>query len=149
MALLEAGANANAVDVDGVSALMWASGSEAEDEKHKKGLMEKATKGQVEVVEALLRYGAKIDLRDKDGITALMYASYHGHSGAVEVLLNWGADADIRNNVKKTALHLARNAGLNETASAIIEGPTIMVSLLIRNRIPFSIRFFIIDITCR
>lgn len=46
--LLEAGSDVNAVDSDGVSALMWASGSEAADENdHKKGLLEKATKGHI------------------------------------------------------------------------------------------------------
>ena len=52
----------------GVSALMWASGSEVKDEtNHKQGLLEKATKGQKEVVALLLKYGASPDMRDRDG----------------------------------------------------------------------------------
>ena len=47
---------------------MWASGSEVKDEKnHKQGLLEKATKGQKEVVSLLLKYGASPDMRDRDG----------------------------------------------------------------------------------
>ena len=40
------------------------------NEDHQKGLLEKATKGHIEVVRLLLKYGAQPDARDKDGITA-------------------------------------------------------------------------------
>ena len=118
----------NAVDSDGVSALMWASGSEtSNDDEHKKGLLEKATKGHIEVVQKLLQYGAKPDLQDKDGITAIMYSCFHGHTGAVEVLLNRGADANLKNKAGKTALQLAINSGFPETARVVLAGPTILV----------------------
>ena len=48
-------------------------GSEASDTSHQRGLMEKGMKGNMDVVQLLLKYGAKIDMRDKDGITPLMY----------------------------------------------------------------------------
>lgn len=128
MVLLEAGSDVNAVDSDGVSALMWASGSEASDENdHKKGLLEKATKGHIKVVQLLLKYNSRPDMRDKDGITAIMFAAYHGHTGAVKVLLNAGANADFMNKAGKTALQLARNSGHHDAANAIMEGPTFMV----------------------
>ena len=105
--LLEFGADVNAVDEDGVSALMWASGSEVKDEKdHKQGLLEKATKGHIEVIRLLLKYGAQPDVRDRDGITAIMYACFHGHAGAVTALLNAGADADFRNLAGLTAMQV-------------------------------------------
>ena len=127
--LLEADANINDVDVDGVSALMWACGSEApEHASYKHGLMVTPNKGHYEVVKKLLQYGAIIDLKDKDGITAIMYASFHGHSRAVEALLNNGADASLRNRAGKTALQLTMNAGFTDTAEIIKSGPTIMVS---------------------
>lgn len=143
--LLEAGASVDAVDNDGIryaltvissltylllyllSALMWATGSETSgDNIHKKGLMEKAQQGHIDVVKQLLQYGAQPDLRDKDGITAVMYASFHGHAGALEVLLNAGSDASYRNKDGKTALQLAVNAGFIDAANAIKRGPTIM-----------------------
>ena len=40
------------------------------NEDHQKGLLEKATKGHIDVVRLLLKYGAQPDMRDKDGITA-------------------------------------------------------------------------------
>ena len=50
-------------------------GSEASDTSHQRGLMEKGMKGNMDVVQLLLKYGAKIDMRDKDGITPLMYVT--------------------------------------------------------------------------
>lgn len=129
--LLEAGARVNAVDADGVSALMWASGSEATGDDNGSGrvlrMLEKAEKGQMKVVQLLLRYGAKPDMRDKDGITAIMFACYHGHTDAAIALLNAGANADYTNKADQSALQLARNLGHDETAAAMIFGPTFMV----------------------
>lgn len=126
--LLEAGCNVNAVDTDGVSALMWAAGSEAaNEENHKKGLMEKATKGHAEVIKLLLKYGADPDMRDNDGITAIMFAAFHGLVGPVRVLLNVGANADFSNGAGKTALQLARNSGHDGVVDVILQGPTFMV----------------------
>lgn len=103
--LLAAGAKVNKGDVDGVTALMWASGSEVSgDGEHKKGLLEKANKGGklAEVVNLLLSYSASIDGRDKDGITSIMYASYHGHTDVVQALLRAGADTTFRNKAGQT-----------------------------------------------
>lgn len=126
--LLEAGANVNAVDNDGLSALMWASGSEATgNDDHKKGLLEKALKGHIQVVQLLLRYGAQVDLRDKDLITAIMFASFNGHDGAVRVLLNAGADADFVNKDGKTALQLARGSRHTAVVETILLGPSFLV----------------------
>lgn len=127
--LLEAGSNVNAVDADGVSALMWASGSEATgNDDHKKGLLEKAHKGHVQIVQLLLRYGANVDMRDKDNINAIMFASFNGHANVVKVLLNAGADGNYVNKDNKTALMLARASGHAHVVDTILTGPTIMVN---------------------
>lgn len=127
--LLEAGADVNAIDVDGVSALMWASGSEATgNDDHKKGLLEKALKGHVQIVNLLLKHGAKPDMRDKDNINAIMFASFNGHASVVKVLLNAGADANYVNKDNKTALMLARASGHSQVVETISLGPTILVS---------------------
>ena len=125
-ALLQHGSNVNAVDVDNVSALMWASGSEVADEGHKKGLFSKANKGHIDVVQLLLKYGAYPDLSDKDGITAIMYASFNGHAGAVQTLMNAGADVTLKNIAGHTALQLAINSGHAEPVAVILGGPTIL-----------------------
>lgn len=128
-ALLAAGSNVNAVDADGLSALMWASGSEAAgDEVHRKAFFEKAMKGHVQVVNLLLKYGAEVDRRDNDLITALMFASFNGHDGAVQALLNAGANADFINRSGKTALMLAKTSGNQNVVEVIENGPSIVVS---------------------
>lgn len=134
--LLEAGSDVNAVDSDGVSALMWASGSEVADANHRKGLLERAMKGHIEVVKKLLEYGARVDQRDHDGITAVMFAAYHGHDGAVKTLLNHGANADFTNKEGKTALQLARGGNHESAVSVILNGPTFMVKLCCFYRLP-------------
>jgi ankyrin repeat protein len=126
--LLEAGASVDLVDVDGVSALMWATGSEGDnDGSHNKGLFEKALKGHNDVVKTLLLYGATIDTRDKDGITALMYAAFHGHVDAVQTLINAGADMSVKNNAGKTALYLADSSGHANVVQVLRQGPNIHV----------------------
>jgi ankyrin repeat protein len=121
--LLTAGAQVNKGDYDGVTALMWASGSETSgDAEHKKGLLEKANKGDMlaDVVSLLMSYRASIDARDKDGITAVMYASYHGHDGVVRALMRAGADITYRNKAGQTAVQLAHLGNHTAAAEALL-----------------------------
>ena len=66
-ALLTAGADANAVDPRGTSALHCA-----------------ATRGSAEIVRLLLDASAAADAADAAGVTPLMSASLHGHTEAIE-----------------------------------------------------------------
>lgn len=66
-ALLTAGADANAVDPRGTSALHCA-----------------ATRGSAEIVRLLLDASAAADAADAAGVTPLMSASLHGHTEARE-----------------------------------------------------------------
>ena len=55
-------------------------------------------RGHVEIVEALLNNGAKVDDRDKTGHTALNWAVMRGRAHVASVLLNQGADINTQNN---------------------------------------------------
>jgi ankyrin repeat protein len=75
MTLLQHGANPNALDNLGKTALHLAS--------YRRGITE---------VELLLKYGANMGVRDKNGWTPLHEAAYWGSVRVVVVLLNRGAN---------------------------------------------------------
>ena len=91
--LQEFGADADAVDNDGRTALMASLG------------------GHREVLAALLGAGADTDVRDKDGLTALMGATHWGADWAVAALLEAGADTELKGQGGRTALMLAADRG--------------------------------------
>jgi len=102
-ALLAAGADVNAQDERGRTALMWA-----------------AAQNPIPAVTlALLEAGASVNERDHDQMTALMWAAKEGtNSDVVETLLTRGADASLVDSSGLTALDLAgRNNHLDETAA--------------------------------
>jgi Ankyrin repeats (3 copies) len=72
--LLDQGANVNAGDRTGVTALMRA-----------------AYHGQVPMVQALIARGADVNATDRSGLTALMMAKHAGHKEIVDALLALGA----------------------------------------------------------
>lgn len=89
--LLSEGADINAQNDTGMTALMWAS-----------------SWGNGEVIEILLRGGTDVNLRKWDGSTALMYASADDHEEAVKTLLNHGASVDCRSANGKDAISYAK-----------------------------------------
>lgn len=128
--ILKAGANINAKDADGMTALMHAAnfardkvtklrlkhGADvnAKDKSGNTALMFAA--GQEEqyikiendkVVRLLLEHGAEVDAKNESGETALMVAASNGYEKNVTLLLEHGADADLRNADGKTARELA------------------------------------------
>lgn len=65
--------------------------------------------GHIEVCEALLEAGAKVDEADNDGKGALMLAAQEGHTRLVSLLLDdWAAPVDQHAHDGKTALRYRR-----------------------------------------
>ena len=102
--LLAAGANVNAKDRNGITALMAAS-----------------LEGHREVVALLLARGAEINARTKDGETALIYASINGDKEVVALLLAKGADVNARTRDGKTALMFATRTNHPEVRELLIK----------------------------
>ena len=102
--LLEEGADVNASQGDGMTALHWA-----------------AHHGNVEITELLTYAGALVEPRTRLGkYTPLHLASREGHAGVVNALLAGGADPDaVTSTGSVTALHLAADAGSVETIEAL------------------------------
>ena len=68
--LLDAGADVNAKNGNGFTALMWAAG-----------------RGHTEIAQALLDAGADVNAKGNDGQTALMAATQAGHPQIAQALL--------------------------------------------------------------
>ena len=91
--LLDHGADPNASNDIGVTALLWAAGN-------------------IEKVRLLLDKGAKVDVRSDLGNTPLIVAAAHPNSAStVDLLLSHGAVADAKNKRGTTPLRAAMTAG--------------------------------------
>jgi len=93
-ALLEAGADINARDRNGWSALMWAAQGNQNPE----------------VISALLEAGADINASSISGWTALMWAAkFNQNSNVIIALLSAGADVKAKNEAGEKALDFAQH----------------------------------------
>ncbi|MGD8328504.1 MAG: ankyrin repeat domain-containing protein [Acidobacteriota bacterium] len=104
-ALLRDGADVNAAQGDGMSALHWA-----------------AQNGDGDMLEVLLYAGANVGATTRlGGYTPLHLAARAGMGATVAGLLEAGADAGRYTDTGVTALHLAAEAGSVAAVSALIE----------------------------
>ena len=103
-ALLESGADVNATNALGRTALMFAS-----------------SYGFLAIVNDLLGHRADPNIvpRDSTGWTALIAAAHNGHMEVIRALLDHGADASIKDKQGKTALAWAEAQGKVELAQAL------------------------------
>ncbi|KAM8743994.1 KN motif and ankyrin repeat domain-containing protein 1-like isoform 2-T5 [Acanthopagrus schlegelii] len=80
-------------------------------------LMLAVSHGRMDMVQALLKQGAEVNLQDDEGSTALMCASEHGHAEIVRLLLAQpDCDATLSDSDESTALSIALEAGHNDIA---------------------------------
>ena len=135
--LLAAGANVNAKNKDGVTALSFASdrghldivkillGNNADVNARSNigstPLMNAAFMGHVQIVELLIANGADENARSCDGTTALMNAAAHGHEKIVEILLAGGVDVDACEICGLTALWNAVTADRSDIVATLIK----------------------------
>ena len=93
-AQLEGGADVNAPEPDGTTALHWA-----------------AHHGTVEVVDLLLAAGADVTVATRYGVTPLILACENGDAGVIERMLKAGADANLALPSGQTPLMTAARNG--------------------------------------
>ncbi|MGE3405140.1 MAG: ankyrin repeat domain-containing protein [Vicinamibacterales bacterium] len=93
--LARPGADVNATEHDGTTALHWA-----------------VQHGQVDVVKALIRARADVNRKNRYGVAPLWLAATNGDNASVEALLRAGADAQTtRGDSGETVLMIAAMAG--------------------------------------
>ncbi|KAH8430162.1 ankyrin repeat domain-containing protein [Aspergillus melleus] len=108
------------IQQEGSSTLLWA-----------------ASKDEITVIQALLGYGADINVKDDEGWSTVSLAAQNGHSRAVELLLMqdnlhlWSCDHRFRS----TALHEAARAGhLYYVVNLLLGGKNVNVNVMDRDR---------------
>jgi ankyrin repeat protein len=102
-ALLKAGANVNARQGDGATALHWA-----------------AHRDDMELADLLLRAGANVNAADDLGVTALQLACANGSALLAERLLKAGANPNLVLSTGESPLMSAARAGSLETVKSLV-----------------------------
>ena len=102
--LLKHGADVNAQQADGATALQWA-----------------AYRGDAKLAELLLKAGAKPDLANRDGATPLWLAAARGDAAVIEALLKGGAEANEQLPLGRRPLMLAARSGNVDAVHALLE----------------------------
>src|SRR5262245_35517794 len=101
--LIQKGANVNATEGDGTTALHWAS-----------------YRDDLEAVDLLIRAGAKVNAANDLGATPLWTACQNGSVGVVRRLLEGGADPNARLLLGETALMAAAHSGNPDIVEQLI-----------------------------
>jgi ankyrin repeat protein len=102
--LIHRGADLEATDVDGYTALMYACNG-----------------GRIRSAELLLDAGADVNARDNDKSTPIMFAAQHGQTDIVRRLIEHGADIQARGEHGLTALGFAQQNGHEQTVAVLEE----------------------------
>lgn len=93
---------------------------EAQDEEGRTALIRASACGYEDVVQRMISVGAKIDAKDNYGTTALIHASINGQTATVSSLLKHGAHVDVNNNDGLTALIAAAAGGHTEIVNQLL-----------------------------
>lgn len=99
-ALLRLGADVNAADFNGKTALMYGAKPRSREEMR----MEKTAEKQIQLIQALIASGADLEATSKTGQTTLILAAEYGLPEVVSLLLQLGANPDHQDNQGYTAL---------------------------------------------
>src|SRR6185503_6569 len=101
--LLRAGADVNAREADGTTALYWA-----------------AQKNDPGLGAALVRAGADVKAASRYGVTPLQVACLNGNASFVELLLKAGAEANAATPAGETALMIASRTGVADIVNLLL-----------------------------
>ena len=136
--LIEAGADPEAKDKDGATALILAAGEgqtdavatllakganpNAHDKLGGTALIWAIGNNRADVVELLLASGADPNQQDTDGVSALIEAVNTSHGDFIGPLLSYRADPSLKDARGRTAMDIARQKG-NQEAVTLLSKP--------------------------
>lgn len=120
--LIAAGADVNAKDSDGNTALIRAT-QEERYYFHYRSDEEYATKS-LSIINALIAAKSDVNAKNNYSNTALMEAAENGDINIVKSLIDAGADVNIKDSDGKIALNIATERGYNNIASMLLEAGT-------------------------
>jgi uncharacterized protein len=129
---LSKGANVNAKDETGKTALLWvapardnpemvkvliAKGADvnAKDNDGETALMISASQSNPGILTALLAAGAEVNAQNNAGGTALMAAAFRANLDEIKILLAKGADLKLKDKQGRTAFEVAKDGSKNYT----------------------------------
>ncbi|TYZ53818.1 hypothetical protein PybrP1_008920, partial [[Pythium] brassicae (nom. inval.)] len=78
------------------------------------------TRGDVDIVETLLAFGASVDQCGEWGRTPLYCAAREGYEVVVELLLSRGASIDAKDSLQRTPLHRAATEGRTDVVRLLL-----------------------------
>jgi len=135
--LLQKGANVEARDSGGGTALLWAAEGgytevakllldkganiNAKDSKGTTALLQAVEQNSAELVKLLLERGANIEAGDGGGGTALLRAAFGGNIAILQLLLDKGANVNAQFNTGETALHTMALNGRTEVVKILLK----------------------------
>lgn len=88
-----------------------------------------ARQGGFEVVDILVKAGAKIDAVDNEGWTPLMRAANASNPKIVKLLIDNGADATAKNSVGESAIINSLNSRCDECLAIILQGQNLATKM--------------------
>ena len=103
-ALVAQGADVNAAQPDGTTALHWA-----------------ARTGDIDTAQLLIRSGAKVGAATRYGVTPLYLASVNGSAAMLDALIRAGADPNAANPGGETALMTAARSGKVDAVTLLLD----------------------------
>lgn len=137
--LAEAGADVTLTMPDGATALMLAAGTNAGDNRNRRGVAA-GDGGRIEsertamaAVEAALEYAPPIDAVNADGETALCGAAAMGYNQIIRLLVDKGANLNVKTKGGRTPLTLAIASGQRRGTTSYDPGDRRSTEALLRS----------------